>query len=160
MKLVYITLITVFAGATRAAPTFSGKAPTLLQPELQVETIKSRSFGTGLDYLFNPDWNNDLFKYYKFPYSFDLGATQVPQQNIDLLNFNHHHHQGLFNQEASHKPLPGHVYNIQLFFEDIPHTKLLLENQENRKLNELPLNNLGSLRVGHPFERPLFGSFK
>lgn len=47
-----------------------------------------------------------------------------------------------------------YLYGLgELFFDDYPHAKALLRNQEERRLNGLHGQNLGSLNPRSPFHR-------
>lgn len=46
-----------------------------------------------------------------------------------------------------------YLYSKELFFEDIPHVRAILRNQEIRRANGLAGNQLGSLRPTSPFHR-------
>ncbi|XP_072386848.1 uncharacterized protein [Diabrotica undecimpunctata] len=123
----------------------------------------SKKIARSIDLLdFNFEENlgqyNNFFKYnYPISYNLDIGdhTFGIPEQssNTDFVQyhnqfttpFNHHIPSSIDNTH--------HLYSKQLFFEEIPHTKLLLENQKLRQRNHLPPNSLGSLRPGNPFQR-------
>ncbi|KAG5890809.1 hypothetical protein JTB14_008250 [Gonioctena quinquepunctata] len=46
----------------------------------------------------------------------------------------------------------NHLYSKELFFGDIPHLKILLRNQYERKYNGLSENRLGSIRINSPLD--------
>lgn len=46
-----------------------------------------------------------------------------------------------------------YLYSKELFYEDIPHVKAVLNNQRQRHANGLKGNTLGSLRPVSPFHR-------
>ncbi|XP_028136664.1 uncharacterized protein LOC114331335 [Diabrotica virgifera virgifera] len=101
---------------------------------------------------------NNFFKYnYPISYDLDIGdhTFGIPEQpsSIDLVRY----HNEFATPYNHHVPTvidnTHHLYSKQLFFDEIPHTKLLLENQKLRQRNHLPPHSFGSIRPGHPFQR-------
>ncbi|CAH1105071.1 unnamed protein product [Psylliodes chrysocephalus] len=200
--IVFGTFIIVVKSAPTTHSNTQSQNPTPAGIEMKIEAPNqprtTRSYGTQLDYVFNVDWNKDLFKFFNVPMSYDLTDSTsyfaTPTTFGSILDYSSHestpaaelyqhyqepplsqeehyehyeepspephqyppyiepHSQEEDYQQYKGSPSP-HIYNVQLFFEDIPHIKLLLDNQKIREANHLQLNNLGSLRMGHPFER-------
>ncbi|CAG9762069.1 unnamed protein product [Ceutorhynchus assimilis] len=59
----------------------------------------------------------------------------------------------LITDDVQAKQLAAYLYKKGLFFQDIPHTRGLIYNQNERRKNGLKPNRLGSLRPYSPWLR-------
>ncbi|KAF7267318.1 hypothetical protein GWI33_019438 [Rhynchophorus ferrugineus] len=87
------------------------------------------------------DFNSDSFEFDKtFP---DSSSSHFESDYSDPFL--------LTGQEA--KNAASFLYRKELFFDEVPHVRSLLKNQESRQLNGLSPMKLGSLRLVSPWNR-------
>ncbi|XP_023029836.1 uncharacterized protein isoform X2 [Leptinotarsa decemlineata] len=98
----------------------------------------------------------------------DSFHLEFPQRPLPLTNFNSQEYETpdfsnglaypdpflLTGQQAKRKV--AYLYSRELFFGDIPHYKLLLRKQNDRKLSGVPVQRLGSIRINSPFDKTKF----